>query len=292
VTPEVAALMEEVHEASWQNHGEGTTRLLSTSAASQLPEKVMTLSVLRSVQRFWLPLLEHHVSGQGDDCAIPDPDCAEASHLDEEPSCPKRLALHRAHLLWASQDPPGDAESGGASSSSWSWAVDSSLVPSAYEELVPSVSRQALQQGSVDGFSVVMPLVDLEGVSVASRASDRLGVDSESSPDRSQRHDRGVDLEIVTGSHLGASNLWNTALTHVEMTAGDALVMDNRLWRRLRLHSPAFSGTALLLVFEYRWRDLLRPRLWEIALWSVAAWCARAHRAAWAVHDCSRGCSE
>lgn len=277
VTPEVAALMEEVHEASWQSQGEGT-RLLSTSAASQLPDKVMTLSVLRSAQKYWLPLVEQQVSDQSSDNVELGPRRQSANY----PS--RKLALHRAQLLWASMDPPEHVkELGGAGISSWSWRTDAVSL-SAPEKLIPLVSRHALQQGNVDGFSVVLPLVVPE-------ASVACGPPGSSPSASSWSCANGLDFEIVAGSHLGAANLRQTALTRVDIAAGDALVMDNRLWRRLRLHSPAYSGTTLLLVFEYRCRDPLQPGLWEVALWSVASWCALAHRAVSVVNDCTRGCS-
>lgn len=80
---------------------------------------------------------------------------------------------------------------------------------------------------SAEGISVVVPLVDM--------AQDC------------------VQLEVIAGSHkvLQGWSLPEVTLDNVPALAGDILVLDNRVWHRLRVPAPQSAQKVVLLQYEY-----------------------------------------
>lgn len=247
VMPEVAALMHEVHAASWQARSE-SSELLDTDATWRFPDLVMSLGILRSAEKLWLPTIRETMLG--------------AAGSDAKPA--DAVVLKRAFLVWADA---GNAAKAFVASAAvqWPWAGEVS---------------SGFSRSSSHGLTVLLPLIDLTSASKVDKAKDvssfwDLGQDLSRFLARSSS---GAQLEVLLGSHAWEHPPNNeVSLISVPLRAGDVLVMDNRAWRRLRMHTGSSESRALFLAFEYTAGkpEQVSSTQQDVAFWSVLAWALR-----------------
>ncbi|CAJ1433590.1 unnamed protein product [Effrenium voratum] len=199
----------------------------------------------------WLPLLKR---------------MGEGSHSADGREEQAEVILNRGFLVW------GDAANQRLlpfwqQAVDWPWTGDR--------------QQQSLGfcRSPVGGVSVLVPLIDLP-----SRASACASWDLATLTGSQEHGELGANLELLLGSHTGDGMADEVNLASIPLSAGDLLLLDNRAWRRLRMHTHGFSGRCLLLVYEYTTTSAESlSSAPDATYWSAAAWLLRLRRAAGAL---------